>query len=93
MVLIVYTTIATTYKELDFKYKLTQVPDATLGFDLPGNDAKMISTGFNYKIDDKRTIGASYLYTKKDDRTSTSLGGEFTDIKAHVFNIGYKVSF
>lgn len=67
------------------------IPDTTIGFDLPGNDAKMASTGFNYKIDDRSSFGMSYLYTKKDDRTVTN--GKFTNIKAHVFNVGYKVSF
>ena len=76
------------------------IPSKTLGFELPDADAKLYSVGFEYKYSKQLSIGMSYLYDEKEDRTiSASDGningivGTFKDISAHLLTVGFKYRF
>ena len=76
------------------------IPSKTLGFELPDADAKLYSVGFEYKYSKKVSIGMSYLYDKKDDRTISvsdgninGINGTFKDISAHLLTLGFKYRF
>ncbi|MEA1915160.1 MAG: OmpP1/FadL family transporter [Campylobacterota bacterium] len=78
-----------------FAYDETPVPDSTIGYELPDSDAFLISGGFSYKMDEQLTIGAAYLYDKKESRAATVGGtiGEFSDGGAHMFNFSLGYTF
>ncbi len=76
------------------------IPSQTLGFELPDADAKLYSVGFEYKYSKKLSIGMSYLYDKKEDRTISvsddninGIVGTFKDISAHLLTVGLKYRF
>jgi len=77
------------------------VPDNTLGFELPDSDAKLYSVGFDYKLNDKITLGLSYLYDQKETRSvtnrslsnTTAPNGTFTDASAHLVTASFKYKF
>ncbi len=72
-------------------------PTKHLGFELPDSDATLYSIGANYKLSKNRTVGIGYLIDIKDDRTVTNndqgIDGKFTNAKAHLLSVGYKVDF
>ncbi len=78
-----------------FAYDETPIPDATLGFELPGSDAYLYSLGGRYKLNDTMEVGISYLYDYKTDRSAanTTVQGEFTDSAAHLLTIGFSYDF
>lgn len=85
---------------LGIAYDESPIPDRTLGFELPGSDAMLYSVGFNYRIDDSLTVGASYLYDRKEERTISAsddnvngIAGEFDDAGAHVVTMGLVYKF
>jgi len=77
------------------------VPDNTLGFELPDSDAKLYSVGFDYKLNDKTTLGLAYLYDKKETRSvanrsgtsTTAPNGTFTDASAQLITASFKYKF
>ena len=73
----------------------TPVPDETIGFELPDADAKIYSTGFEYKLNETSSIGAAYLLSVKDDRKAMVDGveGTFRNSSVSLFTIGYSHSF
>jgi len=82
-----------------FAYDETPVPESTLGFELPDSDAFLYSIGTRLQLNDKMTLGLAYLYDFKKSRTVVNgtpdegINGEFTDSRAHLFNIGLSYDF
>jgi long-chain fatty acid transport protein len=78
----------------------TPVPEATLGYELPGTDTVAYSLGGRYKISDKIDIGLSALYSVHNSRKvhnykadgSDNINGEFTDGNVLIISagLGYK---
>lgn len=72
----------------------TPTPEATLGFESPGNDSMAFSFGGRYEISESMDIGLAALYTMKEDRvvTNASIDGEFTNSNALLISagLGYK---
>ena len=77
-----------------FAYDETPIPDATLGFELPGSNAWLYSIGARYRVSEAMELGFGYLYDYKEKRTvvngspTTGINGEFTDAAAHLFSFG-----
>lgn len=72
------------------------VPEATLGFELPDSDAKLYSVGFDYKVNEKTTLGLAYLYDQKKSRivsTDSGINGTFEDASAHLVTASIKYRF
>lgn len=71
------------------------IPDETLSFDLPDSDAWFGSLGFRYSYASNWSLGAAYLYAKKDDRTivNSTLNGEFSDITSHLLAVSVAYMF
>lgn len=71
------------------------VPDSSVSFDLPDSDAWYISCGFRYKMDEKLSFGAAYLYADKEDRTvqNSTLNGEFSGASSHLFAMSVAYRF
>lgn len=63
------------------------IPDDRLGFELPDSDAKIYSLGARYKINSRHEVGAAFLVSDKEDRT-TSIG-TFSHTQAHLLTFGY----
>ena len=87
-----------------FAYDETPVPKQYAGYELPDSDAKIVSLGARYKYSDDLTIGAAFLYDKKDKLTipaglnttngNTLLGGaEFKDASAYFITVGMEYAF
>ena len=70
-------------------------PEENLGFELPDSDAMLYSAGLKYKYSDQITLGASFLYDEKDERTvnNDDISGKFTDASATLFTIGASYSY
>jgi len=72
------------------------VPDSTLGFELPDSDAKLYSVGFDYKVNDKTTLGLAYLYDDKKTRSvsqTSGIKGDFKDASAQLITASFKYKF
>lgn len=74
------------------------VPTETIGFELPDSDAKIISAGFEYKLDNSSSFGLAYLISIKDDKKVTMvndnpISGEFTNSKVSLLTLGYTYKF
>ncbi len=82
---------------LGFAIDETPVPKETLGFELPDSDAKIYSLGFNYKINEKLSVGGAYLYDDKEDisikQGKDKINGEFSDNAAHLLTVGVKYTY
>ncbi len=83
-----------------FAIDKSPIPSKTLGFELPGADAKLYSVGFEYKYSKKISLGMSYLYDDKEARTITAsdtnengIVGTFTHIRAHLLTAAIKYRF
>ena len=79
-------------------YDETPVPTETIGFELPDANAKIISTGFKYKLSKKSTFGIAYLLSVKDDKKVTMVNenkftGEFSNSKVSLLTVGYNYKF
>lgn len=82
-------------------YDTTPIPDATLGFELPDNDALNYGLGLSYKFRENWRLAAAYLlYQPKERRVINTLAsgeeniyGNFSDGGAHVINCGVSYSF
>ncbi len=70
-------------------------PEKNLGFELPDSDAMLYSGGVTYEYNDKLTLGASFLYDSKDDRTVKNdvIDGEFKDSSATLITFGASYKF
>ena len=70
-------------------------PDRNLGFELPDSDAMLYSAGLLYKYSNQVTLGASFLYDSKDDRTVQNdvAVGTFKDASATLVTIGASYSY
>lgn len=82
-----------------FAIDKSPIPNSTLGFELPGSDAKLYSAGFEYKVNDNMKVGLAYLYDHKDSRTvnqGAALGklkGTFSGGGAHLVTASFKYRF
>lgn len=84
-----------------FAIDKTPVSSNTLGFELPDSDAKLYSAGFEYKVNEKVSLGLSYLYDEKESRTvanrtatnTTAPKGTFEDASAHLLTASLKYKF
>ena len=72
----------------------TPTPEATLGFESPGNDSMALSFGGRYEINKSMDVALGALYTMKEDRVvkNDSIDGEFTNSNALLISagLGYK---
>ncbi len=81
---------------LGFAYDRTPIPEKTLGFELPGSDALIYSSGIEYKYSDTFQVGVSYMYHHTKSRAVRNSGvaglpgidGNFSDGGAHVVTVG-----
>lgn len=80
---------------LGFAIDKSPTPDSTLGFELPDSDAKLYSIGFEYKVNEKTSVGLAYLYDDKEERTVSNgtVNGTFTDSSAHLLTASFKYKF
>lgn len=80
---------------LGFAIDKSPTPDSTLGFELPDSDAKLYSIGFEYKVNEKTSVGLAYLYDDKEERTVSNgtVNGTFTDSSAHLLTASLKYKF
>lgn len=76
------------------------VPNQTLGFELPSNDGKIYSIGFEYKLNKAQSVGMAFLHTKRKNVTvsglptnDSNINGTFSDISVNMLTLGYKHSF
>jgi long-chain fatty acid transport protein len=71
------------------------VPDSNISFDLPDSDAWFVSCGFRYKMNEKLSLGAAYLYASKEDRTvqTSTLNGEFSGASSHLLAMSVSYLF
>jgi long-chain fatty acid transport protein len=86
-----------------FGYAKDENPEPTknVGFELPDSDATLYSAGFDYKLDKKSSFSVGYLVDIKDSRKVTNydennqkvVDGEFTDAKAYLLSVAYRISF
>lgn len=69
-----------------FAIDKTPIPDDTVGFELPDSNAKVYSCGVSYKITNKTTLGFSYLYSDREDRTVSNsvVNGTLSGSDAHL---------
>ena len=79
---------------LGIAYDETPIPQSTLGFELPDANGWIFSVGSLWNPKPNLELGVAYLYVKKFDRTvnNANMNGDFSDMKAHLFNVslGYK---
>ncbi len=85
-----------------FAYDKSPVPEDTLGFEMPGSDAKIYSLGASYKINDNMKVSLGYLYDKKDKRIvkqqktlkhPLAIHGKFENSSAHLLTAGFHYEF
>ena len=72
----------------------TPVPDETVSYELPDSDSISVSFGGRYDINEEWNLGASMLYSMRDERTANNddIEGEFSnsDILIVSAGVGYK---
>jgi long-chain fatty acid transport protein len=75
-------------------------PDESIGFELPDSDSKNYSGGFEYKVNEDLSLGAAFLYSRKEARkvqnnanTLTPLDGELGHGGAYLANLSFKYRF
>jgi len=77
-----------------FAIDKTPVPTNRMSFELPDSDSKIYSLGARYTISPEMEIGAAYLLSDKEKR-STDLagalanGGTFSNAQAHLVTLGF----
>ena len=80
-----------------FAIDKTPVPSSTMGFELPDSDAKIYSAGFEYALSKQMKMGLAYLYSDKEDRSTTTnlagVNGKFSDSAAHLVTASLKYKF
>ena len=71
------------------------IPDASLSFDLPDADSWFASLGVRYTPSESWSVGASYLYAQRDDRTivNRTLNGEFSGAVSHLLTLSASYKF
>lgn len=78
-----------------FAYDPSPIPNATLGYDLPGSDSKIFSLGGRYDLTNSINIGLAGLVSLKDDREvqNSSINGTFTNSRAYLLTAGLEYKF
>ena len=78
-----------------FAYDPTPAPNATLGYELPDADGKIISLGARYAINDQLSVGLAGLISFKDNRSvnNSVLQGEFSNSRAYLVTTGIEYKF
>jgi long-chain fatty acid transport protein len=83
-----------------FTIDKSPTPDKSFGFELPDSDSKNYSGGFEYKVNEDVSLGAAYLYSRKDARKAkndanplTPIDGEVGHGGAHLVNLSFKYRF
>jgi len=81
-------------------YDESPIPDRTLGFELPDNDAILLSLGAIYNVKENMKIGVAYLYDYKLERTIEASAGNINNIVgtfkkggAHLLNLSFNYRF
>lgn len=79
-------------------FDATPVPEETLNFELPDNDGWMASVGARYRFSPDLSVGFGVLYSKKYDRTVSSVNqngidGTFTHASATLATAGCSFRF
>ena len=82
-----------------FAYDQSPVPESRVGFELPDADAFILSLGALYRYSEQITVGVSYLFDYKTERTispaarnNNGIVGKFDEGNAHLlnFSIAYR---
>lgn len=86
-----------------FSIDKNPAPEDTLGFELPDSDARLYSAGLLYKVSKNMTLGLSYLYDVKKNRSvnsrqnpkdpKTGFNGNFKDGAAHLVSASFMYKF
>ncbi len=86
-----------------FAYDESPAPKETIGFELPDSDAKIYSIGARYRHSDALSLGAAFLYDRKDKLTLApgentvngllAAGAEFEDARAYLLTVGLEYKF
>ena len=78
-------------------YDETPVPDETLGFELPDNNAYIGSIGLRWAVNDELDLGAAFLYDMKEKRSvsgnDNGIDGTFSSSSAFMASIGLGYRF
>ena len=81
-------------------YDETPIKDKYVGFELPDNDALIVSCGIVYKSCENSLFGISYLYDYKfsrkisqQDANENGIVGKFKDSRAHLLTLSYNHRF
>ena len=76
-------------------YDVSPAPDATIGFENPDSNSKIISLGARYDVSKVLNVGASGLVSFKDDRivSNSTLDGEFSNSRAYLLTVGMEYKF
>ena len=80
-------------------YDVSPVPDATIGFENPDSNSKVISLGGRYEINEKMSVGLAGLVTLKDDRSVNNIAdgghvnGEFSNSPVYLLSAGMEYKF
>ncbi len=71
------------------------IPDASLGFELPGSDGDAYSLGVRYDINEAWNVGLAGLYSKKDKRsvTNDTIDGTFSNAEVYMLSAGLEYKF
>ena len=80
-----------------FSYDPSPTPNATVGYELPDSDGKIVSLGGRYDITDSINVGLAGLVSFKDDRNvannDNGLTGKFTNSRAYLVTAGLEYKF
>jgi long-subunit fatty acid transport protein len=77
------------------------IPDKAVSFESPDYNSNTYSAGFDYELDKQSSFGFGYLYSKKDDRTTSNtnpdgtpyINGTISGVTAHLISVAYRSSF
>jgi long-chain fatty acid transport protein len=85
---------------MGFTIDKSPTPNESIGFELPDADSKNYSGGFEYSVNEDLSIGAAYLYSRKEERKAlnnanplTKLDGDIGHGGAHLMNLSFKYRF
>ncbi len=78
-----------------YAYDQTPIPDATIGYELPGSNANIYSFGGKYKLNQNLEVGLAALGAFYKDRkvNNAILNGEFTNSASYLVSAGVEYKF
>lgn len=80
-------------------YDVSPVPDATIGYENPDSNSKVISLGGRYEINEKMNVGLAGLVSFKEDRAVNNIAdgghvnGDFTNSRVYLLTAGMEYKF